>query len=241
MPGSGEVAKARGRMMRFDLALLGRSGLNIAADIDRAASRNVEDNVGCRLQLHLFGAVQQLHGDRSLPQQFPRRRKFARRVRRDARQMGYLRYIVVAVLVAAAVFAPTLGESLNAIEPFKTSITLGFNASWPFVAYALALLLVGAFYFKFFCRFICPLGAAVSLGGKLRFFDWIMRRAECGKPCQLCKIECRYDAIKPTGEIRYDACFQCLDCVAIYHDAGRCVPAVLYEKRKKTLVVRSGE
>ena len=183
-----------------------------------------------------FGALQEFVGliaeKLRLPQiKFPA--KFAR-------QFGYLRTIVLAALAAAAVFAPTLGEGLNAVEPFKTSITLGFNASWPFVAYALALLLVAAFYFKFFCRFICPLGAAMSLGGKLRFFDWITRRAECGKPCQLCKIECRYDAIEPTGEIRYDACFQCLDCVAIYHDAGRCVPAVLFEKRKKTLVVKRG-
>jgi polyferredoxin len=155
-----------------------------------------------------------------------------------ARHMGNLRYVVLALLAAAAVFAPTLGESLNAVEPFKTSITLGFNASWPFVAYALTLLLVAAFYFKFFCRFICPLGAVMSIGGKLRFFDWITRRAECGKPCQLCKIECQYDAIKPTGEIRYDACFQCLDCVEIYNDVRRCVPAVLYEKRKKTLIIK---
>jgi transcriptional regulator of nitric oxide reductase len=157
-----------------------------------------------------------------------------------ARKIGNLRYVVLALLAAAAAFAPTLGESLNAVEPFKTSITLGFNASWPFVAYALALLLAAAFYFKFFCRFICPLGAVMSIGGKLRLFDWIVRRPECGKPCQLCKIECRYDAIKPKGDIRYDACFQCLDCVEIYNDVRRCVPAVLYEKRKRTLNIKNG-
>jgi NosR/NirI family nitrous oxide reductase transcriptional regulator len=183
-----------------------------------------------------FGALQEFVGLIAEKLRLPQVRFPAK----YARKIGNLRYVVLALLAAAAVFAPTLGESLNAVEPFKTSITLGFNASWPFVAYALTLLSVAAFYFKFFCRFICPLGAAMSIGGKLRLFDWIARRPECGKPCQLCKIECRYDAIKPTGEIRYDACFQCLDCVKIYNDVRRCVPAVLYAKRKKTLIIKSG-
>ncbi|MBI2276323.1 MAG: 4Fe-4S binding protein [Dechloromonas sp.] len=141
------------------------------------------------------------------------------------------RYLVLAVLVGAALFLPRQGESLNEIEPFKTAITVGFDRSWPFVAYAAGLLLVGAFYYKFFCRFICPLGGVMSLGGRLRRFDWLPRRAECGKPCQSCKAKCAYDAIEPSGEIRYDACFQCLDCVGIYHDAKRCAPVLLYEKK----------
>ena len=140
------------------------------------------------------------------------------------------RYIALAILVGAALFLPQQGESLNELEPFKTAITVGFDRSWPFVAYAVGLLGLGAFYYKFFCRFICPLGAVMSLGGRLRRFDWLTRRNECGKPCQSCKAKCAYDAIEPTGEIRYDACFQCLDCVGIYHDAKRC-PVLLYEKK----------
>ncbi|PKO37716.1 MAG: 4Fe-4S binding protein [Betaproteobacteria bacterium HGW-Betaproteobacteria-6] len=147
-----------------------------------------------------------------------------------AKRLEWGRYIALAVLVGAAVFVPRQGESLNELEPFKTAITVGFDRSWPFVAYAVALLVAGAFYYKFFCRFICPLGAVMSLGGRLRRFDWLTRRIECGKPCQSCKAKCAYDAIEPAGEIRYDACFQCLDCVGIYHDARRC-PVLLYEKK----------
>jgi len=147
-----------------------------------------------------------------------------------AKRLEWGRYIALAVLVGAALFVPRQGENLNELEPFKTAITVGFDRSWPFVAYAVALLVAGAFYYKFFCRFICPLGAVMSLGGRLRRFDWLTRRIECGKPCQSCKAKCAYDAIEPTGEIRYDACFQCLDCVGIYHDAKRC-PVLLYEKK----------
>lgn len=151
-----------------------------------------------------------------------------------AKRLEWGRYVALAVLVGAALFVPHQGESLNELEPFKTAITVGFDRSWPFVAYAVALLVAGAFYYKFFCRFICPLGAVMSLGGRLRRFDWLTRRVECGKPCQSCKAKCAYDAIEPTGEIRYDACFQCLDCVGIYHDAKRC-PVLLYEKKGKVL------
>ena len=155
-----------------------------------------------------------------------------------AKRMEYGRYGVLAVLVGCALFAPEFGENLNEVEPFKTSITVAFDRSWPFVAYAATLLLAGAFYYKLFCRFICPLGGAMSLGGKLRLVDWLARRKECGQPCQRCKAECKYDAIEPSGGIRYDACFQCLDCVGIYHDDQRCVPIMLFEKKGRKLVPR---
>ncbi|MGE5472100.1 MAG: 4Fe-4S binding protein [Bacteroidota bacterium] len=155
-----------------------------------------------------------------------------------ARQLEWGRYAVLAALIICAIFAPELGVSLNEVEPFKTSITVAFNRGWPFVAYALLLLAAGAVYFKFFCRFICPLGAVMSIGGKLRRLDWLSRRRECGKPCQRCKVVCNYEAIEAGGEIRYDACFQCLDCVGIYHDEQRCVPVMLYEKKGKVLVPR---
>jgi len=129
------------------------------------------------------------------------------------------------------VFAPAAGAWLAELEPFKTAITVGFARSAPFVAYALALLLLGAIYYKFFCRFICPLGAALTLGGKLRVPDWLVRRKECGQPCQTCRHRCAYDAIARDGRIRYDDCFQCLDCVGIYHDETRCAPLILQRKK----------
>lgn len=151
------------------------------------------------------------------------------------RWLKYGPYVVLTALIAAAILAPSIGENLNEVEPFKTSITVAFDRGRPFVAYAVALLLAGALYYKFFCRFICPLGATMALGGKLRRLDWLSRRSECGTPCQRCKSACRYDAIKPSGEIRYDQCFQCLDCVGIYHDPQRCVPIVLFDRKGVTL------
>ncbi len=151
-----------------------------------------------------------------------------------ARVLDRGRYVLLALLVGAAVLAPGTAEYLVEVEPFKTAITVGFARQWPFVLYAVLMLLVGVFYYKFFCRFVCPLGAAITLGGKLRRFDWLPRRAECGKPCQTCRNICEYDAIAPDGKIRYDDCFQCLDCVGIYHDDRRCAPLIFYRRTGRT-------
>ncbi len=141
------------------------------------------------------------------------------------------RYGILAALLLAAAFAPQLAERLVEVEPFKTSITVGFDRSWPFVAWVALLVLLGAVYFKFFCRFICPLGTAITLGGRLRRWNWLARRKECGKPCQTCRPRCEYDAIARNGSIVYDRCFQCLDCVGIYQDETRCAPLV-FQARK---------
>lgn len=154
------------------------------------------------------------------------------------RRLEAVPYVILAVLVVTALTLPQLGEALVEVEPFKTVITVGFDRSWPFVFYAVLLIVAGALYFKAFCRFLCPLGATLTLGGKARRLAWLPRRSECGRPCQSCRALCEYDAIEPDGAIRYDKCFQCLDCVGMYHDNNRCAPILLFAK--KGLVMTPG-
>jgi NosR/NirI family transcriptional regulator, nitrous oxide reductase regulator len=177
-----------------------------------------------------FGALQEFAALLARALKLPERRLPAR----VARFLEQSRYAILAALVAAAAFAPQLAEKGVEVEPFKTAITVGFDRNWPFVAYAVALLLLGGLYYKFFCRYLCPLGAAMTLGGKLRLLDWLPRRKECGQPCQTCRHRCNYDAIEKSGAIRYDQCFQCLDCVGIYHDENRCAPIMLYRKKARS-------
>jgi polyferredoxin len=155
-----------------------------------------------------------------------------------ARGLDRGRYLILLALVAAAAVAPQWAERGVEVEPFKTAITVGFDRAWPFVTYAVALLAAGAIYYKFFCRYLCPLGAALTLGGKLRLLRWLPRRAECGQPCQSCRHRCDYDAIERSGAIRYDDCFQCLDCVGIYHDDARCAPLLLFKRKGRTIHLR---
>jgi hypothetical protein len=148
------------------------------------------------------------------------------------RRLRTIKYLALAGLLATAYFAPQATETAAEIEPFKTAITMVFRREWYFLAYAGGWLVIGMVMFKPFCRYLCPLGALMAIGGVLRMRDWIPRRVECGSPCHLCKIRCRYGAIEASGKIDYSECFQCLDCVAIHDDHRQCVPLVLAAKGK---------
>lgn len=144
----------------------------------------------------------------------------------DQRLKG-LKYVVLGALVFVAFYAPAQIDKAAEVEPFKTAITTFFVREWYYVAYAAFWLLLSMVLFKGFCRYVCPLGALMVLGGLLRRKDWVARRVECGSPCQLCKVKCRYGAIEKKGAVNYAECFQCLDCVTIHERPDQCVPLIL--------------
>lgn len=147
-------------------------------------------------------------------------------------RLKWLKYAVLAALVAVVFAAPDQVDKAAEVEPFKTAITTVFVREWYYTAYAVFWLLLAMVMFKGFCRYVCPLGAFMAIGGLLRGRDWIPRRAECGSPCQLCRVKCKYGAIRKTGQIQYDECFQCLDCVALHDDENRCVPLIVAARRQ---------
>jgi len=151
-------------------------------------------------------------------------------VRWDAR-LKRVKYVLLAGLVATVFVAPGAVDTAAEVEPFKTAITTFFVRDWYYVAYALLWLVLGTVLFKGFCRYVCPLGAVMAIGGLLRGRDWIARRADCGAPCQLCRVKCNYGAIDRSGRVDYSECFQCLDCVTIFEDPKTCVPRVIEARR----------
>ena len=149
------------------------------------------------------------------------------------RRLILLKYPILLVLVGTAFYSLELAEKLVEVEPFKTGITLFFVRYWPFVVYAVGLLVVGMFIHKFYCRYLCPLGAGLAVLGKLRLFSWLDRVELCGKPCQHCKNSCSINAIHKDGRIDYNECIQCLECVVILKDESQCVDKVLEKKRQR--------
>jgi transcriptional regulator of nitric oxide reductase len=176
-----------------------------------------------------FGALQEFAGEIA---RVSRLRQFGlpQRYRRLSRLPKFL---VLAAILVTAFFFSAQAEKVAEIEPFKTSITLLFLRSAPFVLYAVALLIAGMFHYKFFCRYLCPLGATFAALSFVRRWNWIPRRQECGSPCQMCRVKCRYDAIEKSGAIVYSECFQCLDCVVILDNPKLCVPVVVEQKRAR--------
>ena len=139
-------------------------------------------------------------------------------------------------VIFLGLFALSLGPmawalELAEVEPFKTAIVLRFDRAWPYVAYAAALLIAGLFVERFFCRYLCPLGAAFAIPSKLRQFEWLKRRWQCGRQCQICAVGCPVQAIHPEGQINPSECIYCLACQVNYQDDHVC-PALI-ERRKR--------
>ena len=142
-----------------------------------------------------------------------------------------IKYLILIGLFGLSLDSMARAATMAEVEPFKTVFALHFMRDWSYVVYALALLAISAINSKFYCKYLCPLGAALSFFTRFRIFDWLRRRRECGNPCQTCAAQCQISAIRPTGEIIENECHYCLECQVVYHDEHRCPPLV--EKRKR--------
>ncbi|MCP4470517.1 MAG: regulatory protein NosR [Gammaproteobacteria bacterium] len=142
-----------------------------------------------------------------------------------------LKYLIFLLLFGLSLYSLEWAERLAEVEPFKTAIILKFVRGWPYVLFALAVLLPGIFIERFYCRYLCPLGAALAIPGRMRMFAWLKRYKECGSPCQRCANECMVQAIHPEGNINVNECLYCLHCQVVYSDDHVC--PVLIQKRLK--------
>ena len=149
-----------------------------------------------------------------------------------------VKYMIFLGLFGVSLMSIEQAEHLAEAEPFKTAIILKFVRAWPFVAYALALLAAGLFVERFYCRYLCPLGAALAIPARIRMFDWLKRYRECGHPCQTCANECPVQAIHPTGEINPNECIDCLHCQVLYQSTSKC-PVVIKKLKRREAVAAS--
>lgn len=143
-----------------------------------------------------------------------------------------LKYMIFLGLFGLSLVSIPVAEHYAEIEPFKTSIILKFAREWPYVLFATAILGAGLFVERFYCRYLCPLGAALAIPGRIRMFDWLKRYKECGSPCQTCSNECFVQAIHPTGEINPNECLSCLHCQVLYQDDTKC-PVVIKQLKRR--------
>jgi NosR/NirI family nitrous oxide reductase transcriptional regulator len=146
-----------------------------------------------------------------------------------------IKYMIFLGLFGVSLASIPLAEKLAEVEPFKTAIILKFVRDWPFVVFAVGLLVIGLFVERFYCRYLCPLGAALAIPARIRMFDWLRRYKECGSPCQSCRNECPVQAIHPTGEINPNECVNCLHCQVLYQSDAICPVIIRQNKRRKAV------
>lgn len=151
-----------------------------------------------------------------------------------------VKYMIFLALFGLSLYSLEVAEHYAEVEPFKTAIILKFQRAWPFVAFALALLGIGLFVERFYCRYLCPLGAALAIPARIRMFDWLKRYRECGNPCQRCAKECMVQAIHPEGHINPNECLTCLHCQVLYQDDQKCPVCIKALAKRKRFEVQNG-
>ena len=150
-----------------------------------------------------------------------------------------VKYMIFLVLFGLSLYSVAVAEIAAEVEPFKTAITLKFMRAWPFVLYAAVLLVIGLFIERFYCRYLCPLGAALAIPTRLSmFFGWLKRHPQCGSPCQRCAKECPVQCIHPDGHINPNECIWCMHCQDLYWDDHRC-PAMIQKRLRREKLAAS--
>jgi len=146
-------------------------------------------------------------------------------------RLKWLKYGIFAILLAVSFYSIGLAEKLAEIEPFKTTFLVGvWNRSWPFVTFWTVLLVASAFFERPFCKYLCPLGAALAVPSTFRWWG-LKRKQECG-PCAACAVGCGSQAIDASGRIDQRECLLCLDCQVLYYDDHACPPLAQERKRR---------
>jgi NosR/NirI family transcriptional regulator, nitrous oxide reductase regulator len=149
---------------------------------------------------------------------------------RVERHASKIKYFLLGVVVLY--FLATSDMSIyRYVEPFWMFTGQASAGLWV----ALGLLLLATIFVRnLYCRFLCPLGAALGLLSKLTVFG-IKRWSECNS-CKLCEKTCQWGAIQGPKIIMTE-CVRCDDCERLYMDQQKC-PHWIIIRRKSEFTAR---
>jgi polyferredoxin len=141
------------------------------------------------------------------------------------RRASYIKYGILFSAVAYYLVTREI-TFYRYIEPFWMFTREGTTVLWLMLG---TLLVASVFVRNLYCRFLCPLGAALGLLSKLTVFK-IKRWNECSQ-CALCEKTCEWGAIRKR-QIILTECVRCDDCEILYDSKTRCPHWLLALKRK---------
>ena len=144
---------------------------------------------------------------------------------RAHRVTRYARYGILVALIAVFLYSPEDGERLAEVEPFKTTFFVApWTREWLFVGWWVLLAAASLFWWRPFCRYVCPLGAALAIPGSVRL-SGPHRRRFCSS-CTLCTKICEPRAIREDGSIDPRECLSCMECEANFRSPEICPPLI---------------
>ena len=113
------------------------------------------------------------------------------------------------------------------VEPFWMFTGRASPGLW----IALGILLVATVFVRnLYCRFLCPVGAALGVLSHLTVFR-IKRWSECST-CTICEKACEWGAINGPA-ISVAECVRCDDCERLYDDTTRCPHWLILGRKRK--------
>jgi len=111
------------------------------------------------------------------------------------------------------------------VEPFWLFGLVGTTGMWIGLGTLLAATL---FIRNLYCRFLCPVGATLSLLAVVPVFP-VARWSECGT-CKICERACQWNTIRGSKIVMRD-CMRCDDCERLSRDEQQCPHWLLLKKR----------
>jgi len=101
---------------------------------------------------------------------------------------------------------PIVDKSINFI-----SVSARFyEGAWLILAVFFVAILLNFVIPRFYCRFICPLGALFAILGRFAIWRIGKNKSECIN-CKLCEQSCE-GGCEPAGKIRISECVLCFNC-----------------------------
>ncbi len=142
-----------------------------------------------------------------------------------------IKYGVLGTSLAYFLVTHDVSVPVRYVEPFWMFSLFGTTAMW----IGLAVLLVSTIFVRnLYCRFLCPVGAALGLISNLTVFR-IKRWSECNT-CKICEKTCEWGAIRGP-KIVASECVRCDDCERLYMDQKNCPHWLILFRRKGNTAV----
>ena len=148
------------------------------------------------------------------------------------RRAIWIKYGFLGALVLYYVVTKDLARPVQYAEPFWMFSLFGTTPMWIGLG---VLLTATVFVRNLYCRFLCPVGAALGIISNLTVFR-IKRWSEC-KTCKICEKTCEWGAIQGPKIIKAE-CVRCDDCERLYLDQQKC-PHWIILRRKSAKVFTS--
>jgi ferredoxin len=138
-------------------------------------------------------------------------------------QTGLLDPIPLVTRSFNLVLVPIVGRCVN----FISAPSRFYEGAWLIFAVFLTAVLLNLVIPRFYCRFVCPLGALFGVIDRFAVWRIGKKESECTN-CKLCERACE-GGCEPAGNIRISECVLCFNCL------GECGSELISYQTRRSL------